>query len=50
MYGNLTNIDEYNLDIIPFDSDLLSLEQPLSFRVSFAVSHTRNGVYMVDDR
>eukprot|EP00117_Sycon_ciliatum_P010697 scpid60404/ scgid12493/ Vacuolar protein sorting-associated protein 33A len=32
VYGNLTNIDEYNLDILPVDSDLLSLEQPLSFR------------------
>lgn len=33
VYGTFTNVDEYCLDLIPFDSDVLSMEMENSFRV-----------------
>ena len=32
--GSFTNIDEYILDLIPYDGDLLSMESEGAFRVS----------------
>lgn len=34
--GAFTNIDEYILDLIPYDGDLLSMESESAFRVSCA--------------
>ena len=34
MYGTFTNVDEYCLDMIPFENDLLSMEMEDSFKVS----------------
>ena len=34
MYGTFTNVDEYCLDLIPFDHDVLSMEMETAFRVS----------------
>jgi len=31
--GSFTKVDEFSLEIIPFDSDLLSMEMEDSFRV-----------------
>eukprot|EP00794_Sanderia_malayensis_P018179 gene18179-19993_t len=31
VYGTFTNIEQYSLDLIPFDHDLMSLEHELSF-------------------
>ena len=36
VYGTFTNVDEYCIDLVPFDSDLLSMEMPLSFKVMFS--------------
>ena len=33
VHGSLTNIEEFSLTLIPFDSDLLSMEIENSFRV-----------------
>ena len=33
VYGTLNNIEEFNLSLIPFDSDLLSMEMDTAFRV-----------------
>jgi len=33
VHGTFTNIDEYCLDIIPFDSDLLSMEMESAYKV-----------------
>lgn len=33
MYGSFSNVDEYNLEIFPFDSDVLSIENDMAFRV-----------------
>ena len=33
MYGTFTNVDEYCLDLIPFDQDVLSMEMETAFRV-----------------
>ncbi|XP_077995309.1 vacuolar protein sorting-associated protein 33A-like [Glandiceps talaboti] len=35
VYGALTNVDEYCLDILPFDNDLLSMEMENSFKECF---------------
>ncbi|XP_066290958.1 vacuolar protein sorting-associated protein 33A-like [Branchiostoma lanceolatum] len=32
VYGTFSNVDEYTLDLIPFDSDLLSMEIDTTFR------------------
>lgn len=34
IYGTFTNIEEFNMELIPFDYDLLSMEMDSSFRVS----------------
>lgn len=34
IYGTFTNIEEFNMELIPFDYDLLSMEMESSFRVS----------------
>ena len=34
VYGNFTNKDEFDMNLIPFDSDLMSLEQDKCFTVS----------------
>lgn len=31
--GTFANIDDYSLDIFPFDSDVLSMEHSMAFRV-----------------
>ena len=36
VYGTFTNVDEYCIDLVPFDSDLLSMEMPLAFKVMFS--------------
>ena len=41
---NLHFIGEYHLDVIPLDSDLLSLQLPQSFKVSFAVHTNTYGI------
>lgn len=33
VFGTFTNVDEFCLDLIPFDSDVLSMEMELSFKV-----------------
>jgi len=33
VHGSFTKIDEFSLEMIPFDSDLLSMEMERSFRV-----------------
>ena len=35
VHGSLTNIEEFSLTLIPFDSDLLSMEIENSFRVCY---------------
>ncbi|XP_070555122.1 vacuolar protein sorting-associated protein 33A-like [Ptychodera flava] len=35
VYGTFSNIDEYALDILPFDNDLLSMEMENSFKECF---------------
>ena len=39
VYGDIT-IGEYPLDLVPFEADLLSLEQPLSFKELYVVSES----------
>ena len=34
VYGTFTNVDEYCLDLIPFDHDVLSMEIESAYRVS----------------
>ena len=34
VYGTFANIEEFNMELIPFDYDLLSMEMDSSFRVS----------------
>ena len=34
VYGNFTNVDEYCMDLIPLDGDVLSMELESSFRVT----------------
>ena len=36
VYGTITNIEEFNLSLIPFDSDILSMEMETSFRVRYS--------------
>ena len=33
MYGTLTTVGEFTLDLLPFDSDVLSMEMDQSFKV-----------------
>jgi len=33
--GSFTKVDEFSLEMIPFDSDLLSMEMEYSFRVCY---------------
>ena len=50
MYGTFAdNIDEFCMELIPFDSDLLSMEMELSFRVCIFLLHTDalHAVYML---
>ena len=37
VYGTFTNVDEYCLDFIPFDYDVLSLEMADAFKVSLYI-------------
>lgn len=37
--GSFVNIEEYILDLIPFDGDLLSMEYESAFRVGSSRSH-----------
>lgn len=37
--GSFINIDEYILDLIPYDGDLLSMEYESAFRVCSACTH-----------
>lgn len=39
--GSFINIDEYILDLIPYDGDLLSMEYESAFRVCLIVAITR---------
>ena len=41
IHGNVS-IDEFQLDLIPLDVDLLSLELPEFYRTSFLVRHQQN--------
>ena len=34
VYGSFTNVEEFNLGLIPFDSDLLSMELDESYKVN----------------
>ena len=36
VHGSLTHIEEFSLTLMPFDSDLLSMEMENSFRVSYS--------------
>lgn len=36
MYGSFTTVEEFNMTLIPFDSDLLSMEMNDAFKVSFS--------------
>jgi len=38
VHGSFTKIDEFSLEMIPFDSDLLSMEMEYSFRVCFCAA------------
>ena len=50
VHGSLTNIEEFSLTLIPFDSDLLSMEIENSFRVSSYIFgskiHSQKSIYM----
>ena len=35
MYGSFASVEEFNLGLIPFDSDLLSMEVEEAYRVSW---------------
>lgn len=35
VYGSFASVEEFNLGLIPFDSDLLSMEMDESYRVSW---------------
>ena len=40
--GSLTHIDDYGLEIFPVDSDVLSMEHPLAFRVNTLLTYYQN--------
>jgi hypothetical protein len=37
VYGTFTNVDEFCLDLIPFDSDVLSMEMEMSYKVVICI-------------
>jgi hypothetical protein len=37
VHGTFTNFDEFCMELIPFDCDLLSMEMELSFRVTVSL-------------
>ena len=43
MHGSFVNVDEYCLDLIPFDYDVLSMEMESSFRVTFSILNLYQG-------
>nr|XP_002737715.1 PREDICTED: vacuolar protein sorting-associated protein 33A [Saccoglossus kowalevskii] len=46
VYGTFSNVDEYNLDILPFDNDLLSTEMEHSFKECFLFNDMTSMYYV----
>lgn len=40
MYGTFNSVDEYSLDLFPFDSDVLSMEIDSSFKVRYVSTYS----------